>query len=219
MRCWPGCAARSGADAGRRHGSAAHVGRVNSLAVARGLSIVGHPALLMPVAVPLAALKRSASAQDLWLGAAAALAVGTIVALVSLRQVRAGRWAHVDASVPAERLQLNLLLAGLLLAAALILGLSSGSPVLAAGLASSGAIVLAALGLHRRMKLSLHCAFGAYAAALLWPAWPALAGLAALALGVAWSRLHLRRHTRRDVLAGLLVGALAGLSFQLLVKT
>jgi heme/copper-type cytochrome/quinol oxidase subunit 3 len=88
--------------------------------------------------------------------------------------------------------------------------------VLATGLGSSGVIVLAALALRRRMKLSLHCAFGAYAAALLWPVWPALAGLAALSLAVAWSRLQLQRHTRQEVLAGLVVGALAGLAFNLL---
>ncbi len=185
-------------------------------AAARVLSIVGHPGLLMPVAVPLAAQQRGAPVQDLWLGAASALAVALVVALYSLRQVRAGRWLHVDASAPAERLHLNLFLAGLLLAAALALWLTTRSQVLAAGLGTSGAIVLAALALRRHMKLSLHCAFGTYAAALTWPAWPALAGLAVLALAVAWSRLQLQRHTRREVLAGLGIGALAGLAFNLL---
>lgn len=185
-------------------------------AAARWLSIVGHPGLLMPVAVPLAAVQRGAPAQDLWLGAAAAAAVALVVALYSLRQVRVGRWSHVDASAPAERLRLNLFLAGLLLAAAAALWLTTRSQVLAAGLGTSGAIVLAALALRRYLKLSLHCAFAAYAAALTWPVWPALAGLAVLALAVGWSRWQLRRHTRREVLAGLGIGALAGLAFNLL---
>lgn len=186
---------------------------------ARLLSIVGHPGLLMPVAVPLAAVQRGAPAQDLWLGAAAALAVALVVALYSLRQVRTGRWSHVDASAPAERLHLNLFLAGLLLAAAVALWLTTRSQVLAAGLGTSGAIVLAALALRRHMKLSLHCAFAAYAAALTWPVWPALAGLAVLSLAVGWSRWQLRRHTRREVVAGLGIGALAGLVFNLLTVT
>jgi hypothetical protein len=190
-----------------------------SLAAARLLSIVGHPGLLMPVAVPLAAVQRGAPAQDLWLGAAAALAVALVVALYSLRQVRAGRWSHVDASAPAERLHLNLFLVGLLLAAAFGLWLTTRSQVLAAGLGTSGAIVLAALALRRHMKLSLHCAFAAYAAALTWPVWPALAGLAVLSLAVGWSRWQLRRHTRREVVAGLGIGALAGLAFNLLTVT
>ena len=183
---------------------------------ARVLSIVGHPGLLMPVAVPLAALQRGAPVQDLWLGAAAALAVTLLVSLYSLHQVRAGRWSHVDASAPAERLQLNRLLVGLLLAAAAALWLTTRSQVLAAGLGTSGAIVLAALALRRRMKLSLHCAFCSYAAALLWPALPALAVLVLLALAVGWSRWQLRRHTRQEVVAGLGLGALAGLAFNLL---
>lgn len=190
-----------------------------SLAAARLLSIVGHPGLLMPVAVPLAAVQRGAPAQDLWLGAAAALAVALVVALYSLRQVRAGRWSHVDASAPAERLHLNLFLVGLLLAAAFGLWLTTRSQVLAAGLGTSGAIVLAALALRRHMKLSLHCAFAAYAAALTWPVWLALAGLAVLSLAVGWSRWQLRRHTRREVVAGLGIGALAGLAFNLLTIT
>jgi hypothetical protein len=183
---------------------------------ARALSIVGHPALVMSVAVPLAAAQRGAPAQDVWLATAAAVVVSLIVGVYSLRQVRAGRWTHVDASVPAERLRLNLLLIGLLLAAAAMLWLTARSLVLAAGLATSGAIVLAALLLRRRMKLSLHCAFGAYAAALPWPALPAVAALAALALAVGWSRLRLRRHTPAEVVAGLGVGALAGIGFNLL---
>lgn len=184
---------------------------------ARALSIVGHPALVLPTAVLLAAVQRGASPRDTWLAGAAAVAVSCCVGLYSVLQVRSGRWSHVDASVPAERLHLNRFLAGLLLAVAAVLWLSSSSLVLAAGLGTSGAIVLAALSVGRRMKLSLHCAFGAYAAALPWPAWPATLMLAALALAVGWSRLRLRRHTPREVIAGLAVGALAGVSFNLLV--
>ena len=192
---------------------------MSPLSAARALSIVGHPALLMPVAVPLAAALRGAPPQQMWLGTAAALLVALIVALYSLWQVRAGRWAHVDASAPAERLHLNLLLVGLLLVAATVLGLNARSPVLAAGLGTCGAIVLVALALRRRMKLSLHGAFAAYAAALLWPLLPALAAMAALALGVGWSRLKLRRHTPQEVMAGLGAGALAGLAFHLLAAS
>lgn len=189
---------------------------MDTLAAARALSIVGHPALLMPVAVPLAALQRGASAQHTGLAAGAALAVAVFVGLYSLRQVRAGRWSHVDASGHAERLQLNRLLVALLLAAAALLGFGARSLVLAAGLGTTGAVVLAALALRRHMKLSLHCAFAAYAAALLWPLWPASAAVAALALAVGWSRLRLRRHTLREVVAGLATGAVSGLAFNLL---
>jgi len=189
---------------------------MRSTTTARVLSLVGHPALLMPVAVTLAARLRGAPARDTWLAAAAAVAVALLVGLYSLRQVRARRWLHMDASQPAERLHLNLLLVGALLAAAAALGLGARSLVLAAGLASSALIVLAALALRRRMKLSLHCAFASYAAALLWPVLPAVAGVALLALAVGWSRLQLRRHTPREVVVGLGVGALAGLAFNLL---
>ncbi len=64
------------------------------------------------------------------------------------------------------------------------------------------------------LKLSLHAAFGAFAVGLAWPEGLAVAGLALLAAGVAWSRLVLRRHTRAEVWAGLALGAIAGLIFQ-----
>ncbi|HMO45974.1 MAG TPA: hypothetical protein PKB14_08070 [Rubrivivax sp.] len=185
---------------------------------ARALSIVGHPALVMPAAVLLAAAQRGAPPRDTWLAAAACLVVVCSVGVFSLLRVRSGRWSHVDASVPAERLDLNLFLVGQLLAAAVGLWLSSGSLVLAAGLGATGAIVLGALAASRRMKLSLHGAFGAYAAVLSWPALPALAALAVLALAVGWSRLKLRRHTPGEVAAGLAAGTLAGLGFQLLAR-
>ena len=182
---------------------------------ARALSVVGHPALVMPLAVLLAAAQRGAPPHDLWLAGAAAVGVACSVGVFSVLKVRSGRWLHIDASGPVERLHLNLFLIGLLLAAAAGLWLASGSLVLAAGLGSTGTIVLAALATRRRMKLSLHCAFAAYAAALAWPSLPAMALLAALALAIGWSRLSLRRHTPREVLAGLAAGALAGYGFHL----
>jgi membrane-associated phospholipid phosphatase len=66
----------------------------------------------------------------------------------------------------------------------------------------------------RWCKLSLHLAFAVFAALLLHKVgtlWMVIALLFATA--IAWSRLALERHTRRDLLAGAVVGAVAGLAF------
>jgi len=181
--------------------------------LAQALSIAGHPALLMPLAVPLAAQARGAPPEVVRLGAAAALAVAVLVAVYSAWQVRQGRWRHVDASVPAERRQLNGFLLAVLAAGVVGLGGGAGAPVPAAGLAAAGAVVVVAQLLRRWMKASLHVAYGALAAALAWPLWPAVAGLGLLVAGVAWSRRVLGRHTRAEVLVGGLLGALAGAVF------
>ena len=68
----------------------------------------------------------------------------------------------------------------------------------------------------RWWKLSLHMAFVAFAATLLWSVawWAGLAGFACAA-AVAWSRLQLQRHIPRDLLAGATTGLLAGVAFLL----
>lgn len=187
------------------------------LRIARALSILGHPALLMPVAVPLAAAGQGAPRALVLQAGAAALGVALAVGAYSAAQVRAGRWQHVDASQPAERRQLNLFLVGLLGLAALGLWWATGQALLGAGLGLGAAIVAVALGLRRRLKTSLHGAFVAYAAALAWPVPGAGLALGLLGLGVGWSRLVLGRHSRAEVLTGWALGAAAGVTFAFLV--
>ena len=177
---------------------------------ARVLSVIGHPALLLPVAVTAAASAAGTPAPLLRVVVGTILAVALIVGLYSVWQVRAGRWAHVDASHPRERSQLNLFLALLLCAAAALLFTLGQPPAVAAGPLLAALLVLLTHGLRRWLKVSLHAAFAAFAAALLWPDLPAALAVGALAAAVGWSRLVLRRHTRAEVLLGLLLGAAFG---------
>lgn len=185
--------------------------------VARALSIIGHPALLMPLAIAVAATATEAPPQLLRVAFGSAVAVAAVVGLFSLWQVRAGRWLHVDASRPSERRQLTRLLAVLLGAIAVALWASGQAPAVTAGPLLVALPVVAAHALRRSLKVSLHAAYAVLAAALLWPQLLGTALVGLLALGVAWSRLELRRHTRAEVLAGLLLGAASGAALQLLL--
>lgn len=185
--------------------------------VARALSIIGHPALLMPLAIAVAATATEAPPQLLRVAFGSAVAVAAVVGLFSLWQVRAGRWLHVDASRPSERRQLTRLLAVLLGAIAVALWASGQAPAVTAGPLLVALPVVVAHALRRRLKVSLHAAYAVLAAALLWPQLLGTALVGLLALGVAWSRLELRRHTRAEVLAGLLLGAASGAALQLLL--
>ena len=184
---------------------------------ARALSVLGHPAVLMPAAVVGSATLNGAAPPVLRAAMAACALVVAGVAVYSGLQVRAGRWQHVDASVPHERRQLNRLLALLLFGAAGGLAWMGQPLPVVAGLALGGAVVLVASALRRWLKLSLHAAFAVFAAALLWPAALAVAGGLVLAAGVSWSRLVLHRHTRAEVLVGWLAGAAAGVVLQAVV--
>lgn len=186
------------------------------LQLARLLSVAGHPALLMPLAVVGSGWVHGAPAAVLQAGAAASGAVAIGVGLYSLRKVRQGHWTHMDASVPQERGELHRFLVPLLLGAAALLAATGQPLVLATGLALGAAMVGAAHGLRRWLKVSLHTGFGVFAAALLWPSVAGVLALAALALGVAWSRLVLGRHAPAEVLVGGVLGLLGGAAFQVL---
>lgn len=194
----------------QRHGQQARPPpATRTAAAARWLSIAGHPALVMPLAVPLAAARRGATWQALAVAAVLAAAIAAIVGGYSWWQVRAGRWTHVDASVPRERRHLNLFVVALLLSSAGALRLAGEGAALVIGLSLAAGIVAAALVLQRWLKVSMHAAFAAFAAALLWPGTGALA-FGVLALGVGWSRLRLGRHDTAEVVVGLLLGCAAG---------
>lgn len=184
---------------------------------ARMLSVLGHPGLLMPAAVAVAASRADAPPQLLPVALATAVVVAVIVGIYSLWQVRAGRWVHIDASNPNERHQLNLFLAALLGGAALLLwALGQPMPV-ALGPLLAGLVVGLTHLLRRWHKVSLHAAFAVFSVALVWPQ-PALTpALALLTMGVAWSRLVLRRHTLPEVLLGLLFGAAGAAAFRTFV--
>lgn len=181
--------------------------------MARAVSLLGHPMLVLPGALLTLAAAQGRQAQA-WRMGAGFLVFALLVMAYSWWQVWRGHWAHVDASQPAERGTLNRFLL-LFLSACVALSLLDSAPrELSLALALAAAMVLVALLGARWCKLSLHLAFAVFAAMLLALAsvWAAALGLL-FALVIAWSRLHLQRHVPRDLLAGAATGALAGLIF------
>jgi membrane-associated phospholipid phosphatase len=144
------------------------------------------------------------------------LAVGGVAAAVmafALRQTRRGRWGHIDAVDPSERRSFNLVALLVLSSTALIAGFV-GAIHLALGLGCGALVLAAAIALAHRLKLSQHVAFAVLAAVIAQHlAWWAVAGVGTLAVGVAWSRLKLGRHTGAELVAGAVVGLAAGLLF------
>ncbi|KRA41897.1 phosphatase PAP2 family protein [Pseudoxanthomonas sp. Root630] len=184
-----------------------------SHALARALSISGHPMLVLPLAVVVIALVQGDRGAAAW----AALGFGLFATLVmgfSWWQVRRGRWTHVDASARHERGSLNRFLLVALVAGALLVAWRGTQPLFALGMAMSAAMILVAMLTARWCKLSLHMAFAVFAAWLLRELGiPWMLAALLFAAAIAWSRLALRRHTPRDLVAGALVGSAAGAAF------
>lgn len=182
-------------------------------ALARTVSILGHPTIVLPLSVLALTLQRAGGRQAAWMVAGFVMLAAMVMAY-SKWQVRRGRWSHVDASELAEREALNRFLL-IALGVATLLALAVGAPLEhALGLSLAAAIVLLALRTQARCKLSLHTAFVVYAAVLL-----GATSMVALVVGlgfaglVAWSRLSLQRHEPRDLVAGAVAGCVAGLLF------
>lgn len=185
---------------------------MSRMTLARVVSILGHPLLVMPLATLLAAHSRGADAATVRVLVATVATLALLVFAYSTAQVRSGRWQHLDASRGSERRRLNTVLLLALGTAAAWSFLRTGMSPLAVALAAAAAIVAAALLLARWLKLSLHVAFGVFAALLAGSPLAAIL-LLALAAAVAWSRLALERHSCGDVVAGALAGAVAGVVF------
>lgn len=178
--------------------------------VARAVSIAAHPVVLMAVAAVFASPAHVRPATVV-----ISLICASAIMGYSLYKARRGDWVHIDASIPAERAQLNSRIGMGLLAAAAVLSLTRlhvGFPVV---VALSGLIVAVGHVFRRLAKLSLHVAFAVFAAFLVWPNHIAAGTLALAAACVAWSRLALRRHVAADIILGALAGAAAGLAFHI----
>lgn len=186
-------------------------------ALARMFSTLGHPLVALPVGILLPALPGAAT-DDLLAIVTAFVAFGLAILLWSIVQVRRGRWAHIDASRVDERRTLNRFLLPAILSGTALAWLASSPPRLVVSLAAAAGIVLAALLVARWCKLSLHVAFAAFAAGLLWPmGWAAMLVGAMLAVAIAWSRLQLSRHAPIDLAAGAAAGAMATAAAWMLV--
>jgi hypothetical protein len=147
------------------------------------------------------------------------ISVAAAIMFYSYCQVRAGKWRHVDASIPEERRSLNPVLASIFGLAALLVNQIPGAGGLSLGFLFGGLIPAIAILFSRWMKLSQHVAFAGFMATWLWTVapWLSFAGFLIAAL-IAWSRIELRRHTCLDVCGGYIVGVGAGGGLLLLLR-
>lgn len=176
---------------------------LSSTTLARGLSVAGHPFLLVPLMIAVATRN--------WVFTAA-IAGGMVLPLlaITLRNVRRGAWSDHDVSRRDQRLGLYRAAFPLLAVSALLLWWSGAGQQLLRGVAAAAVMfALGAIG-NRFLKISLHMMIAAYCAVVivkLYPssAWPIVPFVAA----IAWSRRKLERHTWTEVAVGLAIGTAA----------
>ena len=191
--------------------------RATTMAIARSLSILGHPFIVVPVAVATLVLHERASSAALIVSAICGIAVAVLA--FSFWQVRRGQWQHIDASAQSERRSLNLFLALVLFSGAAVAFYQLPGRGLSLGLLLSGLMIGVVMLVSPWGKLSLHASFATFAALLIWPLELGYAALASVAAaGICWSRVALHRHTIVEALGGSLLGGLFGACFWLVLR-
>jgi len=177
----------------------------STIALARVLSIAGHPFLLIPVLVAVA------SRNWKW---TAFVAAGTVLPLlvITIRNVRRGVWSDHDVSHRRERGGLYRV-ALPCVAVTTVVGyfLGAGPGFMRGLLAALGMLTLGAIG-NRFLKISLHTMTAAYFAVVIGKLYPYPASTLAVVAFVAaicWSRRKLERHTWAEIAVGLVIGTAA----------
>ena len=180
--------------------------------VARIVSIVGHPFLLVPLAIVIAT-RNAASARGPVLGAV--LGTMVVLAIYVVRKWRRGELTDVDVSTREQRPRVFAVGIAASAVATLAMIATKQNMAVVRGTAIA-CITLVVMALVNRFlsKASLHSAFAAIAAGIVWRSSPAVSmAFAVVALVVAWSRVRYGRHTASEVAAGLVIGAVAALGY------
>jgi len=174
--------------------------------LARAISVVGHPFILIPLTVA------AASRSLLW-GAVIAASTTVPLGAIILRNVRSGKWSDVDVSRHDQRS--GLYRAGLpfILLAAVILYFLGASPGMLRGLAAAAVIFTVGLVGNRWLKISMHMMFAGFCAVAISRSFPAVATVVAAGVflaALAWSRRYLDRHTWTEIAVGVVIGLACG---------
>lgn len=178
---------------------------MHSERVARVISTVGHPFVLIPLAVAIATRAWT------WAAIVAATTILPMLAFIAL-QVRRGKWSDYDVSRHEQRHGLYRALLPLQIGAALALHFAHAAPGMMRGFIASAAMLAAGLLANRLLKVSLHSMFAAFSAVIIARALPLAIPIAlAVVVAVAWSRYRLERHTPMEIATGLLIGIVGGI--------
>ncbi|HEY8563590.1 MAG TPA: phosphatase PAP2 family protein [Pyrinomonadaceae bacterium] len=182
--------------------------------IARLVSLVGHPFVLLALTVLIVAAHRTHPVRALTFGGAAVLFTVSPLVFIIRRKVSAGQWSDHDVSDAAERRSFYPVAIAVNAFSAALFYFLDFPPALLAGMLISLVILLFAMLVNRWSKISLHLIFAVYFAISLFPVsyWSG-AFFLLLAAAVGWSRVVLKRHTFAQVLSGAALGAIAGIVF------
>jgi len=186
--------------------------KTNVIKVARIVSVVGHPFVLLPLTTVIAVSRNSSPVRTLAIGIITVLVTVVPLLLIIRRKVATGKWSDMDVSVSSERDSFYPIAITVVIVSGLIFWILDFPRSLLIGIIISLVLLLAAMIINRRSKISLHLIFAVYCAVCLFAVSYLIgAGFILLSIAIGWSRILLERHNFGQVLSGMMLGAFAGI--------
>jgi membrane-associated phospholipid phosphatase len=184
------------------------------LRAAQFVSFLGHPFIFTPV-VALLVGWRVLQPEEALLGVLTIVVACLLpMAVYIYRQVHKGEWSDLDVSERKDRPHLFVVGVCFLVMACLALYLTHQSPAFLRGCTAAIVLVGAAWSLNFWLKPSMHAGFAMLTSFSLWSLGARIAfPLTLFAILVGWSRIVLVRHTKLEVVVGLLLGAIVARVF------
>lgn len=189
------------------------------LKLAKVISTIGHPLLTVPMVV-IFLVTQYESAKNAWF-ISSLIILGVIVPVIVklLKNLKEGSITNFDVSDRNQRKSFYKFLILILVLVNLVLHFTNQSYPTRLSFGIASLLVLSLQLINLRIKASIHVALNVFLVYLLSQhnLYYALT-LAILILGIAWSRLVLKRHLLIDLIWGGILGNVFGILFTILLK-
>ena len=184
--------------------------------IAKPIPTVGHPFLTVPVFVIFLLLSIESPRQAAYLSL---LIIGGIFVPIGIRTlwgVRKGTYTNLDVSDQGQRQKWFIATTLLLLVVTVIIWLTNQDRTLRLAVTCALVLLVTAQVVNTRVKASMHLAFHVFLGFLILH-FNVIAGIVFLMFAplLAWSRIHLKRHVWKEIIVGVILGAVLGTTFWL----
>ncbi len=182
--------------------------------IAKLLSLFGYPLVSIPIILGLILVSIEGFQSGIKILITILLLIIIPIALWILLKVRTGKYTDADVSNKKERVYFYLALIPFLLLASLATYIYNQPSYIYHGILIVTILIFACSLINYLSKISLHVSLNSYLAVSLFFFSPALSiTWLIVTIIIGWSRIHLNRHSKTEVLLGFVAGIIAGIVF------
>jgi membrane-associated phospholipid phosphatase/dienelactone hydrolase len=182
--------------------------------IAKLFSLLGYPLISIPIIMGLILVSMEGFQSGIKILITILLLIIVPIALWILIKVQTGKYKDADVSNKKERVYFYLALLPILLITSLATYIYNQPSYIYRGVLIVAMLIFACYLINYLSKISLHVSLNSYLAVSLFFFSPTLSiTWLIITIIIGWSRIHLSRHSRSEVLFGFIVGIIAGSVF------